>query len=76
VILAGLYVAFNIFRYIPFILDLFKTFAIKDSWILSKEFSSSDEMCFFFFFFLLFFQFIYMVNYVDRFSYVDSFLHL
>ena len=44
---------------------------MKGCWILSNAFSVSNEMiiCFFF-------QFIYVMNYIDRFSYVEPSLHL
>ena len=44
-----------------------KTFNMKRCWILPKALSESNEMimCFFFF------QFVYMVNYIDEFSYIE-----
>jgi hypothetical protein len=45
---------------------------MKGSWILSKAFSASNEMVVWFFFF---FQFVYVVSYIDGFSYTEPFLH-
>ena len=66
-----LYIAFVMFRYVPCIPDLSKTFTMKGCWILSKAFSASNEMIM-----LFFFQFVYMVDYIDRFSCVEPILHL
>ena len=49
-----------------------KTFILKECWILSKAFSTSNEMIIWYFFF----QFVYMVDYIDWFPYVESSLHL
>jgi hypothetical protein len=66
-----LYIAFIVFRYASCILDLSKTFIMKRCWNLSNASLTSSEMviCFFFF------QFVYMVVYVDRFSYIEPPLH-
>ena len=66
-----LYITFIIFRYVPCIPDLSKTFIIKGCWILSNAVSAPNEMIMFFFF-----QFIYMIDYIDRFLYVEPALHL
>ena len=66
-----LYIAFVIFRYDPCIPNLFNTFIIKGCWILSNAFSASNEMIIYFFL-----QFIYMMDYIDRFAYVEPALHL
>ena len=39
-----LYIAFIVFRYVPYIPDLSKTFNMKGYWILSNAFSASNEM--------------------------------
>jgi hypothetical protein len=49
---------------------------MKGYWILSKAFSASIEMIMRFCFVLFFFQFVYKVDYTDRFSCVESSLHL
>ena len=66
-----LYIAFIMYRYVPCIPALSKTSIMKWSCILSKAFLASNEMimCFFF-------QFVYMVDCVDRFLYVEQSLHL
>ena len=53
-------IAFIMFRYVPCITDLTKTFIMKGCWILSKAFLASDGLCFFF-------SFVYMMNYINRF---------
>ena len=66
-----LYIAFIMFRYAPFIPALSKSFTLKGCFTLSKAFLASNKMimCFFF-------QFVYIADYIDRFSYVESFLQL
>ena len=66
-----LYIAFIIFRYDPCIPNFSNTFIIKGCWILSNAFSASNEMIIGFFF-----QFIYRMDYIDIFSYVEPALHL
>ena len=44
------------------------TFIMKGCWILSKAFSASNEMIFVF-------EFVYIVDYVDRFPYIKPSLH-
>jgi hypothetical protein len=46
---------------------------MKGCWILSNAFSASNEMitCFFFSF-----EFLYIVDYIDRFLYIEPSLHL
>ncbi|ERE84089.1 hypothetical protein H671_2g6230 [Cricetulus griseus] len=58
-------------RYVPVILVLSKTFIMKECWILSKAFSASSKMimCF------CLLQFVYMVDYINGFSYVEPSLH-
>ena len=53
--------------------NLSRTFIMKGCWILSKAFSSSNEMIMWGFFF---FEFVYMVDYTDRFSCIKPSLHL
>jgi hypothetical protein len=43
-----LYIAFIMFRYVPWIPDLYKTFSMKGCYIVSKAFSASDSVIFFF----------------------------
>lgn len=69
----SLYIAFIIFRYVPCISALSKTFIMKGYCILSKAFLASNEMIMYVVFI---FQFVYMVDYVDRFLYVEQYLHL
>jgi hypothetical protein len=51
------------FRYVPCIPDLSRTFIMKGCCILSKALSSSNEMTNFFSF-----EFVYVVDYADGFS--------
>lgn len=60
------------FRCVPCIPDLSKTFIMQMCSILSKAFPTSNEMIIQGFIF----QFLYMVYYIDRFSYVEPSLHL
>jgi len=66
-----LYIAFIIFWYAPWIPDLSNTFNMNECFILSEDFSASNEMimCYFFF------EFVYTVNYIDGFPYTKPFLH-
>ena len=66
-----LFVAFIMFRYGPWIPVLSKTFNMKWFWILSNAFLASSEitMCFFFF------EFVYMVDYINGFPYIKASLH-
>ena len=66
-----LYTAFIMFRYGPWIPDLSKIFNMKGCWILSNAFSACNEMIMFFFF-----QFVYVVDYVDGLLYIEPSLHL
>ena len=59
-----------IFRFIQCISDFSKTFITKQYWILSMAFSTSNEMIMFFL------PFVYMVDHIYRFWYVESTLHL
>jgi hypothetical protein len=65
-----LYIAPIMFMYIPCFPDLSNTFNMKWFWILPKAFSVSNEiiMCYFV-------QFVYMVDDVDRFSYIEPLLY-
>ena len=65
------FIAFIMFSYVPCIPALSKTFIMKGCCILLKAFLASNEMimCFLF-------QFVYMVDYIDRFLYVKLFLCL
>ena len=65
-----LYIAFIMFRYVPCIPDLSKTFIMKGGLDFVECFSASNEMIMFFF------QFIYTMNYNDRFLYVEPALYL
>ena len=49
-----LYIAFIMFRYVPYIPALSKTFIMKGCYILLKAFSASNEMIMWFLFFSLF----------------------
>ena len=66
-----LYIAFVMFGYVSCIPDLSKTFIMRECWILLKAFSAFNEMimCFFF-------QFIFIVDYINRFSYIEPSLYL
>jgi hypothetical protein len=66
-----LYIALIMFRYMSCFPDLSNTFNMKWFCILSKAFSVSNEiiMCYFV-------QFVYMVDDVDRFSYIEPLLYL
>jgi hypothetical protein len=66
-----LYIAFILFRYVSCIPDLFNMLNMKRCWILSKAFTSSNEIIMSFFFF----QFVYMVDYINDFLYVELSLH-
>jgi hypothetical protein len=55
-----LYITFIVFRYVPYMSDLSKTFNMNGCCILSKAFSACNEMILFFFFF---FKFVYMVHF-------------
>lgn len=57
------------FRYVPGTPDLSKTFIVNRCPSLSKAFSVYNEMFFFF-------QFVYMVYYIDKVLYVEPSLHL
>ena len=61
-----MYLAFIIFRCVPCTPDLSKTFYHEGAMdFLSKVFSASNEMIMWFFFF----QFVFMVDYINRFLY-------
>ena len=60
---------FTMFRCIPCIPDVSKTFIIKGCWILSNVFSSSNEMI------IWLFSLSFMVDYIGRFSYVEPSLY-
>ena len=66
-----LYIAFIMLRYVPVIPDFSKTFIMKGCWILSKAFLASSEIIMWVFFS----QSVYMVDYIDGFSYVEPSLH-
>ena len=59
------------FRYGPWIPDLSKTFIMMGCWILSNAFSASKEMIKLFFFF----EFVYIVDYIDGFPYLKISLY-
>jgi hypothetical protein len=61
-------VAFVMVRCVPCIHDLS---LIMKGWILSKAFSASNEIIMW-----VFFQFVYMVDYTERFSYAEPSLPL
>jgi hypothetical protein len=65
-----LYISFIMFRYVPWISHLSKTFSIKGYSILSKAFSPSNEVIL-----LFYFEFVYMTDYTDTFSYIELSLH-
>jgi hypothetical protein len=67
-----LYIVFIMFRYVPCIPDPSKAFNMKGYWILSNAFSASNEVIMWGFFS---FQFVYRVDYVERFSYIEPSLH-
>jgi hypothetical protein len=52
--------------------DLSKTFIMKGCWTLTNAFSATNKviMCFFFVF-----EFVYIVDYIDGFPYIESSLH-
>ena len=56
----------------PCISDFSNTFNMRRCWILSKAFSESNEIIMWFFFF----QFVYMMDYFDGFSYIEPSLYL
>ena len=58
-----LYIAFIMFRYIPCILVLSKTFIMKGYCILSKDFETSNEMIMWFLFFSLFMWWIMLTDF-------------
>ena len=59
------------FRYVSCIPALSKTSIMKGFCILSKALSATNVMILF-----IFFQFVYVVEYIDRFSHVEPSLHL
>jgi hypothetical protein len=61
------YVAFIVFMYGSCVPNLSKTFNMKGCWILSKAFSTSNEMIMWSFFF----QFVYTVDCIDGFLYTN-----
>ena len=61
-----LYTAFIMLRYVPVVPHFSKTFILKVGRILSKAFSASSEMIMWFYFS----QSVYMVDFIDGFSYV------
>ena len=67
-----LYIAFIMFRYVSHILDLSKTFVMKGCWMLLKAFSASNENIMWYIALL----FVYMVDYIDRFLYIEPSLYL
>ena len=67
-----LYIDFVMFRYVPCIPDLSKIFYHEGVLYFVEGFSASNEMIMWGFFF----QFVYVVDYIDRFSYVEPSLHL
>ena len=66
-----LYIYF-MFRYVMCILDLSKTFIMKQCLNLSKSFSAYNEIIMF----LFFFHFVYMMVCNDRFLYVEPSLQI
>ena len=60
-------IALIMFKYVPYMTDLSKTFNMKGCWILSKTFLAPSEMIIGFFFF----QFVYMIDHVDVFSHIE-----
>ena len=60
------------FRYGPSIVDLSNVFNMKGCCILSKTFLASKEMILWFFFF----EFVYIVDCINGFSYIKPTLHL
>lgn len=64
------YIAFIIFRYEPFIPDLYKIFIMKWCWNLSKTLSASNVMIMW-----VFLQFAYIVDYTEELSCVEPSLH-
>jgi hypothetical protein len=61
-----LYIAFIMFSFMSCIPALSKVFNMKGCWILSKVFDLSNEAIII----LFSFQFVYIVDYIDRFLYV------
>jgi hypothetical protein len=66
-----LYIAFTMFSYGLWIPDISKTFTLMWCRMLSNAFSASSEilMCF------SPFEFLYIVDYVDGFSYIEPYLY-
>jgi hypothetical protein len=64
-----LYIAFIMFKYVPFIPDLSKTSNLEMFLILSKAFHQLLRWSY------DFFQFVYIVDYIDEFSYIEPSLH-
>jgi hypothetical protein len=62
-----LYIAFTMFRYGPLFL-MFPRLIIKGCWILSNEFSPSNDHV------VSFFEFVH-IDYIDGFLYIESSLH-
>ena len=62
-----LFIAFIIFRYAPSIPSFSNTFNMNGCCILSLAFSASNEMIFFF-------EFVFIVDYMDGFSYTEPFV--
>ena len=66
-----LYIDFTMFRYVPRIPDISKTFKMKGCWILSNDFSASNEIIILVFFF----EFVYILDYDNGFSYIEPSLN-
>ena len=66
-----LYTAFTMFKYEPLIPDFSKTFKMKGCWILSNDFQDLMKWPFVFFFF----EFDYVVVYIDGFLYIEPSQH-
>ena len=64
------YIAFTMFRYGYWILNLSKIFIMKGCWILSNAFSASREMIMWFSF-----EFFYVVDHIDEFPYIETSLY-
>jgi hypothetical protein len=67
------YIDFIMFRCEPWIPDLSNIFNMKECYILSNDFSASNEMIMWVFFFC--FEFVYKVDCIDGFLYVEPALH-
>ena len=65
-----LYIAFTMFRYGPWLLDLSKNFIMKSYWIFANDFSASNEIILFFSL-----KIFYIVDYADGFPYIEPSLY-